>query len=137
MEQTSQPKAIAAKAVLSERQVQALALVARGFTSKEIARKLLISPSTVDNHIRAAVDKLGARNRHEAARQIEDRYPADTLARPAVVEVSRPGLPPLGGSTNSCSLGQRLMQIVLIAVLSAIAICGAILTIVGVVHVLS
>ena len=53
---------------LTERQKDCLRLVAQGYTSKEIGRALDLSPSTVDNHILAAVQLLGAPSRGEAAR---------------------------------------------------------------------
>jgi DNA-binding CsgD family transcriptional regulator len=53
---------------LTRRQRECLQLVSAGFTSKEIARKLSISPSTVDNHLRDATLRLGKRSRVQAAR---------------------------------------------------------------------
>jgi DNA-binding CsgD family transcriptional regulator len=53
---------------LTRRQRECLQLVSAGFTSKEIARKLSISPSTVDNHLREATLRLGKRSRIQAAR---------------------------------------------------------------------
>ncbi len=46
-----------------------LDLVARGFTSRQAAAALLIAPSTVDTHIRAAMRTTGARTRSQAAAQ--------------------------------------------------------------------
>lgn len=53
---------------LTRRQGQCLNLVHQGMTSKEIARQLGLSPSTVDNHLREAIVRLGKSNRQEAAR---------------------------------------------------------------------
>ena len=53
---------------LTERQKACLRLVGDGYTSKEIGRHLEISPATVDNHVRAALDTLRVENRAEAAR---------------------------------------------------------------------
>src|SRR5947209_5111202 len=44
-----------------------LDLVARGLTSRRIARELGISASTVETHIRSALAKLEARTRVQAA----------------------------------------------------------------------
>jgi DNA-binding CsgD family transcriptional regulator len=44
-----------------------LALAAQGMVSKQIARELDLSPHTVDDRIRSACRKLGARNRLHAA----------------------------------------------------------------------
>lgn len=55
---------------LSKRQKECLKYVREGYTSKEIARILDISPSTVDNHIKAAISALRASGRADAARKI-------------------------------------------------------------------
>lgn len=52
---------------LTPRQVEVLALVARGFSNQEIAEHLFIEVGTVKNHIHNLLDKLNARDRHEAA----------------------------------------------------------------------
>lgn len=52
--------------ILSSRQVEVLRLVAAGQSNKEIARSLLLSPSTVKVHLAAAMTALGATNRTEA-----------------------------------------------------------------------
>jgi len=51
--------------VLSPREQQILTLLAEGFSSKEIAGKLVISPSTVYTHRSKLMDKLGLTSRHE------------------------------------------------------------------------
>lgn len=51
---------------LSPREKQCLGRVARGMTSKEIARDLGLSPRTVDLHVARASNRLGAANRIEA-----------------------------------------------------------------------
>ena len=53
---------------LSEREREALALVARHGTVADIADRLGLSEGTVRNHLSAAIQKVGARNRAEAAR---------------------------------------------------------------------
>lgn len=131
-----------ASALLSDRQLEILLLVGKGLTSKEIGRELAISPSTVDNHVKAAVDRLGARNRHDAARQIAAERAGH---RDGVAAASHPpgeGLQPLrppalGGSPNQLPKTRRLFHIAQIAVLSVIGVSAAILTIVGLVHILS
>jgi DNA-binding NarL/FixJ family response regulator len=52
---------------LNEREIEILTLVARGKTSAQIARKLLLAKRTVDFHIDNARIKLGAATRTEAA----------------------------------------------------------------------
>lgn len=56
---------------LTARQRDCLRLVLRHMQSKEIGRELGISPMTVDNHFRSAIQTLGVTNRLEAARLLE------------------------------------------------------------------
>jgi two-component system, NarL family, response regulator LiaR len=44
-----------------------LGLVGRGYTNQQIARKLLISVSTVKKHVRNIICKLGVSDRTQAA----------------------------------------------------------------------
>lgn len=75
---TSDPPEEAAKgpephspiARLSPGQIEALLLVDLHHSSKEIAARLGISPHTVDQRIRGALDKLGVERRGEAARLV-------------------------------------------------------------------
>ncbi len=53
---------------LSKGQIDCLLLVDRHHSSKEIAARLGISPHTVDQRIRGALEKLGVERRGEAAR---------------------------------------------------------------------
>ena len=53
---------------LSERERQVLGATDRGADLDEIARRLFLSRGTVRNHLSNAIQKLGARNRSEAAR---------------------------------------------------------------------
>lgn len=48
---------------LTEREIEVLRLVARGRTTKEIARTLGIAPKTADNHIQNLYPKIGVRTR--------------------------------------------------------------------------
>ncbi len=56
---------------LSEREREALALSATNGTVADIASRLGLSEGTVRNHLSAAIQKTGARNRAEAARIAE------------------------------------------------------------------
>jgi two-component system response regulator DesR len=56
---------------LTERERQVLAATDRGADLEEIARTLFLSRGTVRNHLSNAIQKLGARNRSEAARLAE------------------------------------------------------------------
>ncbi|HJV46319.1 MAG TPA: response regulator transcription factor [Bacillota bacterium] len=54
--------------ILSEREREILSLVAGGYTNKEIADLLVISPKTVENHKAHFMEKLGLSNRRELVR---------------------------------------------------------------------
>jgi DNA-binding CsgD family transcriptional regulator len=90
---------------LSTRQRQCLDRVGQGYTSKEIGRQLGLSPSTVDSHIRAALERLNMSDRAEAARFVNlgrdlevDKEPAVVATDPVPRSFFR--LPPLGGSVD-------------------------------------
>jgi NarL family two-component system response regulator LiaR len=51
---------------MTERDIEVLAMVARGLSDKEIARKLSVSESTVKSHLRAVYRRLDVRNRAQA-----------------------------------------------------------------------
>ncbi len=51
---------------LTAREQETLALVARGLTNPQIAKRLSISVSTVNFHVHNVLDKLGAKTRTEA-----------------------------------------------------------------------
>ncbi|KAB8194534.1 response regulator [Nonomuraea phyllanthi] len=52
---------------LTEREVEVLALVGTGLSNAEIAEELHVGVTTVKTHIAAAMEKLGLRNRIQAA----------------------------------------------------------------------
>lgn len=51
------------RAELSERELGIIELVATGLTNQEIAKQLMISKRTVDNHVSNIFAKTGAKNR--------------------------------------------------------------------------
>lgn len=78
-------------AELTAKQAEALALAASHHTSKEIARKLDISPRTVEQRLDAARKKLGVETRAEAARlYTEHRDPPYTTPCEAT-HIASPG----------------------------------------------
>lgn len=64
--QQTQPSALLT-AKLSEREVDVLRLIARGFTNADIAAQLHLSEGTVRNHVSAIFAKLGVADRTQAA----------------------------------------------------------------------
>ncbi|NUP02695.1 MAG: response regulator transcription factor [Nonomuraea sp.] len=74
---------------LTERELEVLALVGTGLSNAEIAEELHIGVTTVKSHIAAAMDKLGLRNRIQAA---------VVAHRAGLVDAAfRPVRPPRGG----------------------------------------
>jgi DNA-binding NarL/FixJ family response regulator len=51
---------------LTAKEIEVLALLAHGMSNAQLARKLHRSARTIDHHVSAILDKLGARSRTEA-----------------------------------------------------------------------
>ena len=51
---------------LTDREQEVLKLIAHGFSNKEISCRLVISESTVQNHVHHIYEKLGISNRVQA-----------------------------------------------------------------------
>ncbi|WP_066793487.1 helix-turn-helix domain-containing protein [Sphingomonas soli] len=119
---------------LTERQKACLRLVGQAYTSKEIGRRLGISPATVDNHVRAALEILQVESRAEAARLLLAREAgqsltsqppalADPLRSPPLLSLPDPPqhrwwqrlVPPLGGTRNDLSWESKNAAILRIA----------------------
>jgi DNA-binding CsgD family transcriptional regulator len=136
---------------LSERQIECLVLAADGLTSKEIARRIGVAPSTVDNHIRSAAARLQVSSRRDAVRAfLRESAPA---VRPDSGDNLLPlkrdsfpdrvsggehpwGLPPFGGRPNRLELSRRLMLVLQIALLGTMVLAAITFTITGIVQVL-
>jgi DNA-binding NarL/FixJ family response regulator len=58
---------------LTPREQDVLRLIARGYTYKELARRLSISPKTVETHVSSVLRKLQLSSRHELTRWAADR----------------------------------------------------------------
>ena len=59
--------------LLTPREREVLQLIARGYTYREIAERLYVSPKTVETHVSAVLRKLQLSNRHELSRWATDR----------------------------------------------------------------
>jgi len=57
---------------LSEREQQVAALICLGFTNRQIAARLVISPETVKSHVSRVLLKFGLRTRAELRRTLAD-----------------------------------------------------------------
>ena len=70
---------------LTARQVDVLRLLGQGYTNAQIASELVISVRTVDSHVAAVLDKLGAATRRDAAARAAELgvLSAGTAAEPA------------------------------------------------------
>jgi DNA-binding NarL/FixJ family response regulator len=63
------------EAAITTRESEILALLARGYRSKEVADELGISPTTVNTHVRNVYEKLQVRSRAEAVAQfLQKKY---------------------------------------------------------------
>ncbi len=63
---------------LTARQIDVLRLLGRGYTNAQIASQLVVSVRTVDSHVAAVLDKLGAADRREAAARAAELGVLDT-----------------------------------------------------------
>ena len=55
---------------LTEREREAMRLIARGYAYKEVARELFISVKTVETHVSSVLRKLQLFSRHELSRLV-------------------------------------------------------------------
>lgn len=69
----SPPKQSTEQALLTEREVEILALVAEGFSNPEISRKLFLAEGTVKNYVSGIIQKLDVRDRVQAAVQAREQ----------------------------------------------------------------
>ena len=101
--------------LLTPRQYQVLAYLAKGFTNSEIGEILDCSEGTIKNHVAAILTRLDVSNRTEAATEWArrrgrfDAFGADATATPLVtVEVEDAQAAALGGPVRSALEGEGL-----------------------------
>lgn len=134
---------------LSESQKNCLRLVAKGMTSKEIALETGLSPQTVDTYLKAAMARLGAGSRREAARRLVQMELSQELGSPptAIAPAEVPSErgpatdsggwakafypPPLGGSVNELTGTQRTLAVLKVAVIATAVIVALTLLVAG------
>ena len=85
-----------------------LDLVARGFTSRQAAAALLVSPNTIETHVRAAMRVTGATTRAQAAALLVDRSPPEELGGPELAGDERAILELLVAGRTIAQVGQEL-----------------------------
>lgn len=133
---------------LSEQQIICLSWVEKGFSSKDIAQEMGISPATVDTYLKVAMQRLGTNRRREAARiyrltvgeqglpqklgsqstdLVEDASIA-SMEGPAETAIPEPNatgstnngwLPSLGGKPNDLTATQTISKIMSLAIIMA------------------
>lgn len=138
---------------LSEGQRSCLRLVARGMSSKEIARATGLSHYTVDTYIKRALPVVGASNRREAARIVVNSEQSQKMGSPSESVVFQSdsvilssgfshrnpnvalrslfGLPKIGGEVNDLAWIERHYAIIKVAAFGFSIILAIILATAG------
>lgn len=136
---------------LTGRQLDCMLLVKQGLSSKHIARELGISHRTVDQHIAAALETLGAHSRIAAISELYRLEAEEQTAveRPFMLHENRPAgenhvfgskaqprlraiLPPFGGAVYAASRSQRIACIARITILCIMLTSAFILAVMAV-----
>jgi DNA-binding NarL/FixJ family response regulator len=76
---------------LTRREREVAGLIARGYTNRQIADALIVTPGTVANHVAHILTKLGVANRTQVAAYMSGSRAglrADTWTRPPIRKVS-------------------------------------------------
>lgn len=134
---------------LSERQKTCLRLVARGMSSKEIAKETGLSPRSVDTYITDAIALLGATNRRDAARALLEQEASQQLrSQPEPIvhgatvadERLRAGLGglrrllvpiPVGGRLHDLNAAQKLLLALRVGITGVVILLAIITVFIG------
>lgn len=142
---------------LTARQHQVLLLVARGHSSKEIGRKLGLSPKTVDRHVEKINERLGTDHRTASARLYIDWITTNGEELPMGAEWLAPfagnpaqqeeadepeeasklnwfRLPPLGGERKRRTFAETSIDMLKVSAFGLIAVLGLLLLATGLMH---
>jgi DNA-binding NarL/FixJ family response regulator len=57
---------------LTRREQQVVAMTCLGYTNRQIASRLSLSPETIKSHVRSALHKFGVRNKADLRRLLDD-----------------------------------------------------------------
>lgn len=88
---------------LTSRQADCATLAAKGLTSKEIARELHISPSTVDTHIATVLARYNLEKRSDLSAFFQQKDPNEDeacLIKPLSHLIDQNNFPIRGGNNN-------------------------------------
>lgn len=132
---------------LTARQSACISLVADGLSSKEIARELGISPSTVDNHIATAMHQFGFPNRSAVAKWYteyresayqENQSPGPWLSanRSSGLTNVRVSIPAMGGIRNTLTVKERLFGVAQVAIVSIMVASAVTMFVLGLIFLL-
>ncbi len=94
--------------VLTRREKQMLALVARGLTNAEIAAHLYLAESTVKSHLSSAFGKINVSSRYEAASLVLDPERGRGLSIPLTTEQQRATALPGEATARSAAAAEAM-----------------------------